>query len=747
MAASVNASIKTMMQSVPETQTDLQKMAISIDNMAQGLGLAPQNAARMSEALLKLSGDASAFAHVPMEQALDALSRGLAGKTKGLLEFGIAISQSDIKQRALAMGLLNTGNELTETGTALAAYSLIMERSSRITGEAARTAEQSGKSFAFLKRDLLELADKVSALVLPTMSMLARGAIDVVNALGRVPDGVTKTIFVIAAIATVVGPAEFALGKLAKAYVNLKSVMTLINAGEVAAGFAALANPITGTIVAVGALTLAVLALKSAWDGASNALVGYLARNNMLPEKGSDIIGPGGLSFHLPGKNEFQQSQAAANLANDPTLDQAIQRQNMGGLLGKNGPTQFNPKDQFSLFAENVNLLNTAFARTVESGGKLNPLYAQLNALQATGAKLAAETAGQFSKQAEEVQGAVIQLQRLSDIRDVILSGKPQQVLAGIVNRPIDVGAAGATDAVDAANKYRLDLATRMGASSLQLPINASAEASIQSRGLAGVGGVGGSVANSLALREELLKLPDGFDAARQAAVDLAEAQRQATEDTSLEFEKIKIKLGPLGSALDGLGEGAQRLVVTFYNSATALAQSLVATIGGSGKGAGTGRAIGGTLGAIGGSFFGPVGTAVGSVVGTGLGGLIGGLFDHNTKAVDRNTVALTAMANAVDKVTASVTNAPEFFKVQQYRFDAAPTFPFLPYDPRRSTDLPGNGPAGWPNGVKSGDTYNVHIQNLNTVASNTKQLLDDLVRQNLKTKGTGTPATFAFAG
>jgi hypothetical protein len=236
----------------------------------------------------------------------------------------------------------------------------------------------------------------------------------------------------------------------------------------------------------------------------------------------------------LPGKNEFQQSQAAANLANDPTLDQAIQRQNMGGLLGKNGPTQFNPKDQFSLFAENVNLLNTAFARTVESGGKLNPLYAQLNALQATGAKLAAETAGQFSKQAEEVQGAVIQLQRLSDIRDVILSGKPQQVLAGIVNRPIDVGAAGATDAVDAANKYRLDLATRMGASSLQLPINASAEASIQSRGLAGVGGVGGSVANSLALREELLKLPDGFDAARQAAVDLAEAQRQATEDTSL---------------------------------------------------------------------------------------------------------------------------------------------------------------------------------------------------------------------
>ncbi len=145
-ATSVNASIKKMMASIPESNTELQKMAISVDNMAQGLGLAPPKAAQMSEALLKLAGDAAAFAHVPMSEALDAFSRGLAGRTKGLLQFGIAINEADIKQKAYSMGLLHAGNTLTETGTALASYALIMERSSRIQGEAERTAGNAGSS-------------------------------------------------------------------------------------------------------------------------------------------------------------------------------------------------------------------------------------------------------------------------------------------------------------------------------------------------------------------------------------------------------------------------------------------------------------------------------------------------------------------------------------------------------------------------------------------------------------------------
>ncbi len=722
MAASVNASIKTMMQSVPETQTELQKMAIAIDNMAQGLGLAPQNAAAMSESLLKLAGDASAFAHVPMAEALDALSRGLAGRTKGLLEFGIAISASDIEQRAMQMGLLNTGNKLTETGTALAAYSLIMERSSRITGEAARTAEQSGKSFAFLKRDLLELADQVSALVLPAMSGLAKSARDLVGFLAAIPEPVTKTVFALAAFAAVVGPLLFGLSKLAQTFVSVRAGLSLLAKGEGIIGFfASLTNPVTAAIVGLGALTVAILALYEA----------YKKLRGATPEE--------------------LTSQAQKDLANDPTLNAALTKAGVmkpgAGLGGQNAPTQFNPKDQFAQFSENVNLLDKAFENAVNTGGRLNPLFVQLNALQKEGAKLATETAGQFSQQAEQVQNAVAQLQRLADIRNVINSGNPQKELQAIINRPIDVGAAGATAGVDAALKYRTDVAARLGSSSFQLPINAPVEASIQSRNLAGFNGVGGSVANDLALREELLKLPDGFDAARQAAVDLAEAQRQADEMTALEFEKLKIKLGPFGSSLDGLSLGMQRVVVNMAEAVQSFATQLVSTLGGAGKGASTGRGIGGLIGGIGGAFFGPIGAAIGGVVGTGLGGLIGGIFDHGKKSSDAAATSMDNFSKSIDRATASVTNAPEFFKVQQYRFDAAPTLPFLPYDPRRTS-----GPSSGPGSVKQGNATApaIHVAGNVIVSSNPtsiKQLYDDLVRQGLKTKGTGTPALFAFAG
>ena len=61
-AASIEGSIKQIwMGSVPEAETDLQKID-PVDNLILGLDVTPGKAAAMSEALLQLAGDASAFA-------------------------------------------------------------------------------------------------------------------------------------------------------------------------------------------------------------------------------------------------------------------------------------------------------------------------------------------------------------------------------------------------------------------------------------------------------------------------------------------------------------------------------------------------------------------------------------------------------------------------------------------------------------------------------------------------------------
>jgi hypothetical protein len=341
-----------------------------------------------------------------------------------------------------------------------------------------------------------------------------------------------------------------------------------------------------------------------------------------------------------------------------------------------------------------------------------------------------------------KAQAIADQLQRLRDIQAVNnapTAAAANQLLAGIGGRPTDVGILGATSAVDAANKYRQDLATRSASSQYQTPFNVGQEAVIKSR--ADVQGVG----NDLDLRQALLGLPDGFNAAKLAAVQYGESQRQVQEDLALQFETIKIKLGPFGSALDGLSTGMQNVVVTLYNSAIGFANSIAATIGGSGKGAGTGRGIGGLIGGVAGSFLGPVGTAVGTFLGTAVGGVIGSTFDHNTTAVNANTLAVNAL-------TQSLTNAPPFFKIGYYDFIASPPTagsPLGPVNPPASVPFRGNPAIGGsrPDQVPSGD---VHFNAPVTLSFGDIKSMGDLyaeIKQRaLRDRATGSTSGLAFS-
>ncbi len=199
-----------------------------------------------------------------MEEALDALSRGLAGKTRGLLQFGIAINEADIKQKAYDMGLLHVGNTLTETGTALASYALIMERSARINGEAERTAGQAGKSFAFLKRDVSELADNVSHLVLPALSDMANRARDVVKWLGSLDESTVKTFFAIAGSAALIGPGIAILVRMVDGIVKLRAAYALLSTGTFFTSLAAV--PFATIAVGIGGIALAIGGLALAWQ-------------------------------------------------------------------------------------------------------------------------------------------------------------------------------------------------------------------------------------------------------------------------------------------------------------------------------------------------------------------------------------------------------------------------------------------------------------------------------------------------
>lgn len=691
-AESVNASIQTMMSSVPEANTDLQKMAISIDNMAQGLGLAPSNAARMSESLLKLAGDASAFAHVPMTQALDALGRGLAGKTKGLLEFGIAIDQADIKQRAMSMGLLHAGNEITETGTALAAYSLIMERSSRIQGEAERTAGQMGKQFAFLKRDLGELADNVSGLVLPSLSDLARKARDVVDWFGKLDQSTVKTFFQIAAAAAVIGPAIVIIVRLVDVVFKARAALLLLGttgASGFIAGLAAL--PFSSIVLGVGAIAAAVIGLTLALDK-YKASAGALNKNSGIPEH---VLSGGAMSGAHPAYVEKTPAQRMADYKQGLQVD-------AGSLLGGNLPTELaKPIDAMKLLEDRAHNVTDAL-KQMGDGWQVPGLTREWALTLAT------------------VQA------KLDGIKNAM---DPVAVkLRGIVN-----------DLKDAAS---------------------TAFATPNLPNVANVPGVAGGM-QSFAPGGLVSRLPEpkvadlpGFTAANLAALRYADAQDFATEQLAFDYQKLRSNLDQFGIHLSNVGEKMQGFIVTLADSLGQWLDSVINKIGGGGKNASNGRGIGGMLGTgLGFLAGGPVGAWVGNKLGTALGGAVGGLMDHAKSSTDNAANSMNALAKTAERVNASISNMPQWFKIAQFRFAATapvipPAPPPTPY-PTPSGGDPTDGGKSPEQGDRSSSRSPVfHIQNLTVQSSATtvKQLLADIEKAAFEKQSTGAASGFSFA-
>jgi hypothetical protein len=144
-AEGVRKEIEKMRQAVPATTTELMKMANQMNQFGQGVGMAAPQAALFSGEILKMAATLQAAnPGTSMDQATDALMRGLSGSGKALLEFGVKLNETQVKQEAYHLGLLKIGQDLTPLGTALATYAMLTERVGKMQQETGAVHERYG---------------------------------------------------------------------------------------------------------------------------------------------------------------------------------------------------------------------------------------------------------------------------------------------------------------------------------------------------------------------------------------------------------------------------------------------------------------------------------------------------------------------------------------------------------------------------------------------------------------------------
>ncbi len=105
-SAEVKAFSKTTADTFGIAEEDALRAANSFGAMLKAMGFARGEAAKMSIRLVKLAGNLAALTGKSPEEAFTALQAGIAGRTRGLKQFGIVIDNAAIKQEAFRLGLI-----------------------------------------------------------------------------------------------------------------------------------------------------------------------------------------------------------------------------------------------------------------------------------------------------------------------------------------------------------------------------------------------------------------------------------------------------------------------------------------------------------------------------------------------------------------------------------------------------------------------------------------------------------------
>lgn len=141
-----------------------------IYNMTSSMGVAEDNALKMSKGISLLTEDMASFYNLDSTEAFNKLRAGLTGETEPLKALGILVDENTIKQVAYSEGIAENGAELTQQQKVLARYVAILKQTGNAQGDLARTLDSPANQLRILKNQVQQLGLAFSNFLLPMVS-------------------------------------------------------------------------------------------------------------------------------------------------------------------------------------------------------------------------------------------------------------------------------------------------------------------------------------------------------------------------------------------------------------------------------------------------------------------------------------------------------------------------------------------------------------------------------------------------
>ena len=197
------------------SQADFLGFAGNIGDIAQGLGIAQSESDDLALSVIGLGQDLSSFKNVPVDQAVNAITSALTGERESLKSLGIVLKDTDVKQRALELGLWDGVEALSSSAQAQATMSLITEKSANSIGDFDRTSEGAANKSRILAANVKDMAASFGTKLLPIGEKILSWLNKLVGFFTNLPGPVQNVILVVAGLAAALGPMLLIVGKVA----------------------------------------------------------------------------------------------------------------------------------------------------------------------------------------------------------------------------------------------------------------------------------------------------------------------------------------------------------------------------------------------------------------------------------------------------------------------------------------------------------------------------------------------------
>lgn len=258
MEASTTKWVNTLNDSLGISREVLMRSVGTFQAMLTGMGIAADQAAKMSTTFTKLQLDLASFYNLNIEDAFLKLQSAISGEVEPMRRLGVSVDELTVKTWAYKNGLVEQGKELTQQEKIIGRYNVVMEATMLAQGDMERTQRQLANQVKFAGQRIKDLAVDLGSHLLPAAEQVFQKINDLLKtmkAFVRENDVLAAGLM---ATSAAFGATTFAAGSLLIAFSMLKS--SAISTGVALKVLAAKTALATGGLsLAVGAITMYVL--------------------------------------------------------------------------------------------------------------------------------------------------------------------------------------------------------------------------------------------------------------------------------------------------------------------------------------------------------------------------------------------------------------------------------------------------------------------------------------------------------